>query len=460
MRHGLIHTKFLRGLRALHRNESGASLVLIAVSMGLVMTTVGIAFEMSRYSSAKSRFNNGVDQALLAAAAANASDPTAYATQYLNTNLKGTAHDIKVTGFEVTTNAEKTSWVANAKGELHSTIGGAFGLRHMKLNHLARVEWDNTSTTEIVAMVDVSGTMCANFQRTRNASGGADSIDFVPDRTCRKLSMMQEGLTNIANIGLGYSAAGAGGRPAYRIGILPFTYKMRLAHPEKVPSFMLDAERAAGYGDDYYTNLADAELNAGPLPAVVPLTPIYGASDKASIVEKIKQITGNPEATFQRAAWKRSSLAAQMSAMMLDPNHTDMFGGDTPAAFNDNSTKKVVIMMTDSANLGCCFTNWPENNFRNHYIYSYNPDHQHLVGDANRPGICQQMKDAGIEIYTILLDVDRSDMDARGAEIVDSFSHCASSPAHAFEVPYNDTERLKQAYGSVGRAIAKLRLAE
>jgi hypothetical protein len=307
--------------------------------------------------------------------------------------------------------------------------------------------------------------MCAKFNRVQEADGKV-AIEITSDVNCTKLDMMKEALTQILTTGVGYRQSGNGQAidPSYKVGIVPFSFKVRLPNPSAAPSFLLQGEIDAGYDSNYFTNLTDAEANgSGSLPPVIPLMAIRGPEDKARLLAAVENITTNDAISFQRPAWKRSALGAQIAALMLDPRYQDMFGnaGAMPASFGAPKTDKIVIMMTDSANLGCCFTNWPIGNFRGHYIYSYTPDHHALVGQqGSNPGICEQMKHAGIEIYTVLLDVDKRDMGQGGEQIVDAFRECATSPSHAFEIAAGDTEKLKEAYRVIGKALIKLRLAE
>ncbi len=445
-------------MRRLAESQHGSVLILVALGIGAIMSVTGLVFEISNYASAKSRFNNAVDQALLAAAAAHSDNPTEFATQYLRTNLNETAKNVALESFSVSVSNNNTIWRASAKGTLKATIGGIIGITQFTLLHDAEVQWDTSTVSEIVAMVDVSGTMCAHFVRNQQDNGKA-AIDFVPDQTCQKLAMMKEGLSQITKIGVGYSVA-ADGKAAYKVGIMPFTYKIRVPNPSAVPPFMYKGEQDAGYGSDYYTYLGDAEADAGPLPSVVPLKAIATEGDKAALMESINNITSGNADEFKRPAWKRSALAAEMSGLMLDPRYNDIFGGEKPAEFGAPNTKKIVIMMTDSANIGCCYTNYPPGNFRGHYIYSYHPDHLQLVGDGGKAGVCKQLKDAGVEVYTVLLDVNRDDMDAGGEEIVNSFQQCATDPSHAFEIAYGDEAKLKEVYGVIGKALIKLRLTQ
>jgi len=438
-------------------NEQGALAIFVALCLTVMLTASGVAFEMSKYTKAKARFNNALDQALLAAAAANPSDLTQYAKNYFMTNLSEQGLQANVSKFTINVNGDKSLWTAEAEGTMNTSFASFVGVDAMSLKHKASVAWDASTTTELVAMVDVSGTMCANFQRMQTEDG-ATVVDFVPDRGCTKINQMKEALKQITGIGIGYTGGGAA--PSYKVGIVPFTYKVKLPNPDKVPAFLVQGEKDAGYGDDYFKDLTDAEGGGPPLPLVTSLMSIGSATDKQNFLNKVAALSTPDNQEFARPFMKRSSMGAELSAMMLDPEYNAMFGGEKPAEFGAPNTKKIVIMMTDSANLGCCFTNWPETNFRNHYIYSYSPDHNALVGANGQAGICKAMKEKGIEIYTVLLDVNPADMDARGAEIVQSFKDCASDPDHAFEVPRNDEAKLKQAYTIIGKAIMKLRLTE
>jgi len=462
-----LSPEWLRWAKRFYANEQGAAFIIVAICSVVLVTAVAGAIELSRYSSAKSQVRNALDQSVLAAAAAydGSTDNSEYARNFFTTNLASNP-DLKVQEFSVYPNATHTVWYGKTEVIQPLSFGKFLGLEEMTITHDTKVAWDNSHRSEVVAMVDVSGTMCANFKRTRTVTeDGIEQvdIDFVPDRTCNKLDMMVEALKNIVNIGVGYSEAAPD--PIFKVGVVPFTFKVNLPNPGAVPDFLLDAERrsAASGGDgtpDYFTNLSDANEGGGPIPKVLPLRNIANQADKDAFMDEIDRLVSGNDREFGRAFMKRSSLGAHISALMLDPRYHDMFGGIPPAPFGTQKTDKIVIMMTDSANLGCCYTNWPEQNFRNHYIYSYNPDHRHLVGTSKQAGICKQMKEAGIQIYTVLLDVEEEDMDERGNEIVTAFESCASQPENAFRIPRNDRNALKTAYETIGAALLKLRIVK
>lgn len=447
---------FLAMLRRFHRDQNGAIMLFIVFAITTIIGASAVAFEMSRYAKVKARFNNALDQAVLATAAANSSDPSTYGTRYFNTNISAEAPNVTIKSLQFSVSGNRETWQGTASGTMPTVFARFIGLSQLEMNHSATVGWDMNKKTEIVALMDVSGTMCAKFERV-SESNGATAVDIVPDTSCTKLNQMKEAIKEIVNIGVGYN--GLPGSPAYKAGIIPFTYKLKVANPANIPAFVLKGEQDGNYGNNYYQNVTDAEGAAPPIPNVTPLMAINNASDKQAFIAKADLLSTGTNKEIGRPFMKRSAMGALFAAMMLDPAYTNVFGGAAPAAFN-SGTRKIVILMTDSANLGCCYTNWPADNFRNHYVYSYAPDHEVLVGGNGQKGVCQAMKEQGIEVFTVLFDVDRRDMDVRGEQIVDSFQSCASSPEMAFEIPFNDTRKLKEAYTIIGKSVMNLQLTK
>lgn len=462
-----------RSLSRIGRQEQGGVAIFVGVGIAVAAAATMFTVEMSRYTNIKTVFRNSVDQALLAAASRSSSTNDAAqmqltAEEYFRANQSKDS-GFTLNSFRVMSGSNKT-WRAEASGTLNGGVSKILGIESLALKHTAEVGMDSSTQTELVAMIDLGGTMCAQFDRSPDSSG-AIKFGLVPDRACTKLVMVRNALRQVIDKGVGYSTDG--GEPLFKVGIVPFTYKVNLPNPAAVPEFLIAAEKAAraanpderDMGDpSYFTDVSDAEIIGGgrslALPSVIPLTPILNQGSKDALIKQIDSLLTNNLAAneFNRRAWKRSSLGAQISGMMLDPRYNAMFGGERPSNFGTPNKEKIVIMMTDAANIGCCFTNWPPGNFRSNYLYSYSLDHQHLTGDGSGPGICQQMKDEGIKIYTVLLDVDPADMNERGGEIIEAFEKCASDPRNAFRVPINDEEALKDAYTRIAGSLLKLKL--
>lgn len=457
-------------LRRFRQARAGGVLIIVAVSFGLMLSAVVLSTEMSRYAATKARFAQALDEATLAAAASNADNPLEYGTQYFqaNLNLKPASDrygdplvsdKMIVTNFVITANADRTEWTGVAEGKVYTNFAKLIGINTINVRHTATVSWDKNSHSEIVAMVDVAGIACTNFKRNSQQDGSVQ-VDFVVDDKCSKLGMMHEALKNIATIGVGYTSGnGLVTDPVYKVGIVPFGLKVKIPNPTNLPAFLTTGEDAAGFdGKAYYTNTADAE-NGVPLPSIMPLTWIRNKTDKDAYLAKIDSLFTPDNKEFQRPFMVRPALGALASAMLLDPDYHANFGGEAPVPFHTPKNDKIVVMLTDAANLGCCFTNWPAGNFSNHYVYSYKLDNDFLH-DASGNGLCKTMKEQGIEVYTVLFDVSEHDADADGKAIIDAFDSCATDEAHAFHVEYGDTETLKRVYTLIGKALMKLKLSK
>ncbi|MFM9889706.1 MAG: hypothetical protein ACKVOE_03540 [Rickettsiales bacterium] len=441
----------------------------MAVSFGVMVSAVLLSTEMSNYATSKARFTQALDEATLAAAASNAENPLAYGTQYFQANLNLhpsserfgdplVGDKMTVTNFVISANADRTEWTGVAEGTIKTSFGKIIGITSIPISSKATVSWDKDSHSEIVAMVDVAGIACTDVKRNSQQDGSV-RVDFETDTSCAKLGMMHDALKNIASIGVGYTADnGLVTDPVYKVGIVPFSYKVKIPNTTNLPSFLTAGEKAAGFnGEAYFTNTADAE-NGVPLPSIVPLTWIRNASDKQALLDKIDSLFTPDKKEFSRPFMVRPALGALASAMLLDPDYHTNFGGEQPVAFHTPKNDKIVVMLTDAANLGCCFTNWPSGNFANHYVYSYKTDNDFLH-DSSGNGLCKTMKEQGIEVYTVLFDVSKDDVDA-GGEIINAFDACATDDAHKFHIAYGDTATLQRVYTLIGKALMKLKLSK
>lgn len=452
-------------------NESGGVLIMVAISFGVLVSAIALSTELSNYANAKSRFIQAVDEATLAAAASNSDNPLAYGTEYLRANMNLQAANfygdvlrsgnMTVTNFTITPNADRSQWDAVADATLQTSFGSLLGVGNLTLHHKASVAWDKTSTSEIVGMVDISGFSCTRVQRTQQADNTM-SIDFTADRSCTKLHMMNEALKNITSIGVNYASAdGQVTNPVYKVGIVPFSYKVKLPNPQNLPSILTAGEDGFsqfGGGNRYFQYTADAENgNIAPLPSVIPLTWVRNAADKSALLAKIDGLVSSDNKEFNRPFMVRPTLGAMVAALMLDPDYHNLYGGEMPAAFHTAKNDKIVIMLTDVGHLGCCFTN-VEGDFSKHYVYSYGQDHDDLLRSDGIGTVCTELRNQGVEVYAILFDVKAQDAGANGNQILDGYKACATDSSHYFEVQTGDTETLNRITSVVGRAIMKLKL--
>jgi len=458
------------------KSDRGGVLIMTAFGLAFILVAIAVSVEMGHYTREKARLRNATDQALIAVASRglkSEEQADSYGRRVFLANLPERGKGLIDPQIKLTpNNAEASSWSAEATAKMPTSFAGILGIGSMDMKHKTSVAWDESVTNEVVAIVDVSGTMCARFTDLDSDNKFEMRAD---NGKCEKLVAMEKALKGIVDVGVSSAQAN------FNVGLVPFTYKVKLPHPNKVATvapFLMKEELNSDLGDkSYYTDFGDVEQNGGELPQVWGLQNISSQADKNLYKQQVEKLVSNNGAAYHQEAdrygWKRSSLGAQIAGLMLDPEYKSLFDGKTPRPFGAARTRKVVILMTDSVNMGCCFTNWPEDNFEGNYTYSYRPDHQQLVGGNGKTGICQLLKKAGVEIYTVLFDVKAMNASARGREIIDAFKTCATNdsdepvpgqiqiPTHFFPIYMDDAnyqDQLEEAYQQIGRSLINLRL--
>ena len=283
------------------------------------------------------------------------------------------------------------------------------------------------------------------------------SARYLPDYNCKKLNAMKRAMHHV--IDNGFAVIKDIENPVFYAGVVPFNHKVKLPS-NRVPAPLQHAELHSG-DKDYYRNFEDAE----PLSPIIPLTAMRHQSDKTTLKRSISRIKQSPTGL----GWTRSNVATLTAAIMLDNRYHSYFGGVRPTNFHANDVDKIVVMMTDGANIGCCYAAHEEGNFDNQYLYLYQMDNLHLTGKIQqsiykkwhekyhmgaRQGLCDQMKKAGIIVYSVVYDV--NDNDPGGKAIGNAYKGCAHSKQHFFDV--KSEKDLKNAYQTIAQSLLRIRI--
>lgn len=487
------------------RSTAGNILIIGAGGILMLVALVGGAVDMARYINVNSRFKDAADTALLAAVSVSRTnqDLDEVASRFFEANFPPEYMDsLILTNIDVTADPVNMEWTATVDGEVKTEFAQFVGFDTIAVHHKVKVQWDVGSRMEVIFTVDTSASMCMTTTRSEKQDG-AFIMSYEPDYTCKKLNAMKEAMDYVIDFGLA-SVDGVNG-PSFYAGIIPFNHKIKLPNTNNIPEPLLAGERlrkdliaddvAAGGGGgidaganifnlgglaggaaqpaggehekypvgqlDYYQVFDDAE----PLSPVIPLMALDSDAKKQELKSLIDNIVQSPTGK----GWTRSNIAVLTAALMLDKDYYSAFGGEEPADFDPAHVDKVVVMMTDGANMGCCYAAHPEGNFDNQYLYLYQADNAHLTGlkDAapelkewsqayNIPeeGLCDQMKKAGITVYSVVYDVD--DRDPGGKEIKNAYKKCASNEQFFFDVASD--EDLKLAYQTIAQSFLKIRI--
>jgi len=180
--------------------------------------------------------------------------------------------------------------------------------------------------------------------------------------------------------------------------------------------------------------------SAGCSPAMItPLT-----DDVATLTTRINAL--------QPSGTTAGQIGIDWGWYMLSPNFGYLWPSQSrPGSYNSSETLKIAVLMTDGE-------------FNTHYCNGVAASNATGVSSSDRincsatngdgfdqaEAICEEMKEAGIVIYTVGFDVGNIQ---RAQDVLEN---CATTSAHAYTA--DDGDELRAAFQAIGNAIAQLRL--
>ena len=457
-------------IRKFANEESGSILIIFAIIAAVIVGIALMSVDGSKQLTAESRFKSAVDQALLSVASKS--------SQLSLAQMQSEAHGfydinfppndlIKLSKITITYDAANKEWTGSAEATMKST--SQFGGGDKLLTHMAKVKWDET-IVEAVFAVDMSASMCTKLDQTVRQAG---TLKVIPDASCEKLNYVKDGLKFI--IGgdkTGKTAWGglptvqsADGQAGYKIGIVPFTHKVKMPDLNNIPPIMSNSEVTNG-DESYFTQFnaepGAAETDLFPLPKVLPLVSLLNEGSRQTLLNKVDELKTN----YDVPGWTRSNVGFLTSLLMLDPEYGNYFtGGTTANPFGDKRTEKVVFLLTDGANMGCCYSSHNvdgEEDYSAQYLYSYRTDNEHLAGviGNKEDGLCGQAAKAGVSVYTIVYDVQDKDAGGSGTVIKNVMKECATGPegVNFYDLKLAEGDKIKDAYSEIAKSLMRLRL--
>lgn len=456
--------KFYHTLLQFISQKKGSVLGVTALALTGLVTITGGAIDTANYMNMNTSFRNSIDNAITSAIPViKTQDVNKVVEKFFYANFPAKYREsIKVKNIKVKQNPKDLSWTVSSSADMQTSFAKFIGISSLELNHTATVSWDTSKKVEVVFTLDTSASMCMDVAHPKdNLSGGGTTIGYTPDYTCKKLKALKEAMNYVIDEGFAV-VMNNGNDPLFSVGVIPFNHKINFPDTTKVPPLFLDQEINSGFGSaTYYSDLTDAE----PLSAMVPLRALKTNADRTFIKNTVNNITQSPVGL----GWTRSNIATLAAATMLDPVYYNYYNGSAkPDVIGSKDTDKIVVMMTDGANIGCCYASHPEGNYSNQYLYLYEVDNIHLAGTTDASyigkwdtkysvkskGICQQMKENGFTVFSVVFDVD--DNDPGGKEIKDAYRGCASKEDNFFDA--KDSDELKRAYKTIAQSLLKIRI--
>jgi Flp pilus assembly protein TadG len=216
--------------------------------------------------------------------------------------------------------------------------------------------------------------------------------------------------------------------------------------------------------DNPWTATSTNEVaNNGRGPNIGCGIPIQGLTDSKTTIQTA---IDSMESFFYGGTSIKHGMAWGWRA--LSPRWKGLWGGDPtlPKDYTEPLMDKAVILLTDGVHVF-----WDRKSFPGPEIGDYTSHGRRTWGRLHNAGgtpltsktaaqaemdrrltlTCNAMKTAGIAIYTIMLQVNDTDLQ-------DLFRNCASNPAYFFEAP--SSSDLSEIFQAIANDLAQLRIAE
>ena len=176
-------------------------------------------------------------------------------------------------------------------------------------------------------------------------------------------------------------------------------------------------------------------------PPVTPLT-----NEKSTLKSSV--------ASFNPQGWTHIPMGLSWGWRLISPGAPFTEG----TSYDDQETVKAMILLTDGEN-----TIAPRNNHNKSYYTAYGYLNKQRLGtdsqytaitklNGKTSTLCQNIKAAGIRLYTITFDL------ANNTSVQSLMRDCASSPSMYFNSPTND--ELRNAFQTIAGDLSKLRLSK
>ena len=318
---------------------------------------------------------------------------------------------------------------ANASLTLPTTLLGVAGINSLTVRRESRAI-EQIRDIEISLVVDISGSM-----------GGS------------KIRALRDAAEEFVQVVL----ADNPGRTS--VSLIPYNGGVRLPS-EVISGGLLDLPRGLlrqsacpEHGEDYpiQIDLTDVELpllywggqpmHAGSSSSFCPERDeesVFLTNDQNDLIDRIRALDAGGNTGLD--------LATAWGARALDPVWRGRLGGDfadRPAAYDDEDTIKVLVVMTDGAATAQIRREIRRGRWRNVTLYSAR------TARENMAEACDEAEGKGVQIYTIAFQL-------RGNTNRNLMSNCANKPQNYYEVEDMD---IATAFSAIAADISQLRLS-
>lgn len=449
--------KFRSFITAYTGDISGATAVVFAMAVPVLVAAIGLAVDMGQAYNVKNRLGHALDASVLATASMTGApdDITERAEKFFETNFPDSALG---TPFDIEINISDQTINMSARARVNTSFMKLFGKTYVDVYAEAEAKIEAVSA-EVALVLDITGSMSG--QRIVDLKSAASELvnlviqDQIPP-FYKKIALVPYSMA--VNVG-GYANQIRG---SYTNNTCTWSadptcryYQFRRFSDNNWTTQEISTCVSERFGAEAYTDAppstalmgkvypAPGSYNPCPSTAIVPLT-----DNKTLLLNTIDNLGVSGSTAGQ--------IGVAWGWYMVSPNFGYLWPeASRPGDYGDDKLIKVVIMMTDGE-FNSVYRNGVlardsgsgsgTNAYKiNQYSHNGNPYTQAL-------SLCDGMKDEDVVVYTIGFDVSG----IAGAQ--NFIEECATSPAHVY-LPNSGTE-LKDAFRQIAGQISTLHLSK
>jgi Flp pilus assembly protein TadG len=423
--------------KSFSQDQKGSVAMLFGLSAIAVCMFAGLAFDVGRAYSAKSKSMAAADAAALSAVKAmrleglneTQAGQLAQSVFMENMNLQG-INFTEVRDFTVTIDAANNRAVVNANTVVATSFAGLAGIREFVMPTTASAVFESKDI-EVAVQLDLTGSMCSPCSKRdalRTATADLVQILIPAQPTNQKVRVAFAPFSAGVNVGP-YLKAVDGNRNSSNNCVY-----------ERISSTNAATDNLP-VGNDAYKIRSDLTgfVQSCPGTSIVPLT-----DDR----DRLVQIAGSLDATGSTAG----QLGASWAYNLVSEKWAGIWGTDSAPAAHDGKTDKVVILMTDGVYNTIGGVNFGDTSA------------QAAQASAASVDLCTKMKNvSGITVYTVGFDLDGiSNTNARN-RARSTLQSCAGKAGVIGYTGYfheaDNEQALRDAFRAIANDIARLRLA-
>ncbi|MGQ0673319.1 MAG: pilus assembly protein TadG-related protein [Hyphomicrobium sp.] len=403
----IANSKVNRWFDSLTAGTGGGVSILFGVSLIVLAGAVGVAMDSSRAHRASNALQGALDAGVLAAAklepGSELEQIVSVATASARFNLE-TEPELRA-GAKLEFKQEGGVVRGIAHYEMETTLTRVLGINSLKLT-LNSAATSASTGVELMLVLDVSGSMGSRGKIDAARQASVELIDLI------------------------YGNAET--RPDTYVGITPFSGRVNIngygrawmtgAAPSSAASKLCTDLRSTGTEEN------------DELPSIEPFPYFSGSTNVCPDFEAVGLSTHKTPVREAVMALEPGHGTSTNKGMvwgwrMISPKWKGMWGNPDLPLSRAESPGKIVVMMTDG---------------QNHPGQSGDP-YTTAEADAQLLRECTAMKEEGIRIFTVALDM--------GSALTSLYQQCATSPSNHYDAA--DGTELQRVFNEIGGIISR-----